>query len=433
VTTPIARLRQNMRVLVSANVVVICLGMLTLALNARALNPAGLGVLALLVAWVAVAGRLFSFETWQGLIKFGGEALEEDDYECLRTFATIALYVDLATGFIAAITSIAILLAAGDLLALPSKYLLPSALFLGSLFIQLPGAPVGLMRLQNRFALQGSIAIAEGALRLAFAALFFARGSPLIAYLYSYAGVLFAINGVRMYLFFKLLREATSSARLAPMSATRVYLRPFLGFSVGSWTAATLNVLRQHGTTFVVTAFYGAAGAGMYSIAQRLVAPITYVAEPLRQAIYPELARLVAQKKSKHVRHLVRSTLLLTAFIAAVAIVFFGRPAIELVAGPGYQDAYGILVGLGLSGCLFLCMPAFSSLVLLYAGVKPFTLASILGTIAWAASLLIGLFAWGIAAAGLAQIAFVVTVFAANGYVLSRLPRADSLEVTPLR
>ena len=70
------RILRNSSWVLAARTAGALLGLVSLALMARALGPAGLGLVAAAQAYTRIAGRLLRLEPWQSVIKFGAAALE---------------------------------------------------------------------------------------------------------------------------------------------------------------------------------------------------------------------------------------------------------------------------------------------------------------------------------------------------------------------
>lgn len=413
----LARLRRNMGVLLSGGAATTLLGVLTLALNARALDPALLGVLALVQSYVIIVGRIFSFDTWQGLIRFGADAEARGDTARLRAIVNFAILFDAGSALAAGTVGLALLFLFRGLTDFPPDYIQAAAVYTASLFFQLAGAPIGIMRLFNKFQWQTGIAVGEGAAKLAAAAILFALEAPVTAYIYAYGGILVAAGLVRIAVSLRLLAAATGRLAFSRRDELSAIARQFVTFSAGSWITGTLNVTRRDGTTLVVAALLGPAGAGYYAVAQRIVTPIRDVADMLRQALFPDLSRLVAQEQHDKVAALLKRVLLYTmplALLTLLGTTILGELAIWIIAGPGYERAYWILVALGTACCLYLCMPALSSLVILYAGMRIYTLAAVAAAAVWALLFTLPMLRWGIDGAAVGEVIFLTTWLAIN-------------------
>ena len=405
------RLRRNMSILASGGAATAAFGIGATALNARALGPTLLGILALVQSYVVILGRTSSFDTWQGIVRFGAKAEAHGESRKLIGIASCAVLLDAASAALAGIVGIAALLLFANSFDFPHEYVGAALFYTASLFLQLPGAPIGLMRLFDKFHWLTGIERRRIAARLVAAAILFQAQAPLSNYIYAYGAVLIVANLVRIAVSFYLLRAETGPFRLPSAAELREVSRTFLRFSAGSWITGTLNVTRRDGTLFVIAAILGPAGAGYYSVAQRIVQPIKDVAEMLRQALFPDLSKLVAKGEHKQVRELVRRVLLYTislALLIILSVLVFGKFGVKLIA-PGFGKAYFVLLGLTVASSLYLCMPVLSSLVILYAGMKTYTKATIAAAVIWAALFMLPILQWKVRGAGVGEVIFVVS------------------------
>ena len=91
------RIKVNVGILLGGSGIVMLLNFATAALNARALGPHGLGVIALFQASALLIIGLFSLGSQQPIIRLGKQAIEDDELERLSAIVSLALLVDFAT------------------------------------------------------------------------------------------------------------------------------------------------------------------------------------------------------------------------------------------------------------------------------------------------------------------------------------------------
>ena len=96
------RLVKNAGYLVSGNMVAAGLGLVALALSARALGPELLGLLALIEAYAALVDRLIRLEPWQALIKYGADVLERNGQDDFRSLLKLGVLIDICGALISA-------------------------------------------------------------------------------------------------------------------------------------------------------------------------------------------------------------------------------------------------------------------------------------------------------------------------------------------
>lgn len=426
----LGRLRRNVGLLSVGAAVTMVFGVATLAFNARALRPEAFGVLALVQSYAVVMNRVFGFDVWQGIIRFGAEAQERHSMSRLRAVCSFALLFDFASALAAGAVGLLILFVVPSWLKVPADSLWPAAVYVATLFVQLPGAPVGLMRFFNKFHWLTVITVLESGARLAAAALLYLEHASLGSYLLAYAAILLAFNGVRIVTGLWLVKRATGSWALASTSDMRPIVRQFVRFSAGSWITGTLNVSRRDGTTLIVAALLGPAGAGFYAVGQRVVRPLRDVAELIRQAAFPEISRMAAGGSDAEVGTLVRRMLRLTLPLAALLSILgllLGRFVIRIAAGAGYEQAYWPFVWLVCAASLYLCTPILSSVAILYSGMKRYVLSTLVAAAVWAIALVPPMLVWGVAGAGVAEALFVAVWIVSNVTELRHTARGARL------
>jgi O-antigen/teichoic acid export membrane protein len=425
------RLRRNFTILFSGTVAVGLFGLAALALNTRALGPSDFGIFVLVQSYVVILGRVFSFDTWQAIIKFGAECRARDDLPGLRALSNFAMLFDAGSSVAAGGMGLLLLFLFPELLGLSDAALRAALVYTATLLFQLPGAPVGLMRLFDKFSWLTAITVAEAALRFLASAMLFIARSPLSAYFYSFAAILVAANVARLIASLILLRRATGPLRLSGLDEMRKVRRRIMLFSSGSWLTGTLNVTRRDGTTLIVAALLGPAAAGLYGLAVRIIRPIRDIAELLRQAMFPDLARLVAEGQHANVSVVVWRILLHTVPVAlaiTIAGIVFGDLAIRTVAGREYAGSYWPMVFLLAAASLYLCMPLLSSLAILYAGMRKYALATLGAVTVWALVFLWPMLIWGVAGAAVGELIFVLAWAAIIVRLLRQTSRGSPID-----
>jgi O-antigen/teichoic acid export membrane protein len=372
-------------------------------------------------SYVVILGRLFSFDTWQAVIKFGAERNACDDLEGLRAVSSFAMLLDGVSTVTAGLIGLLVLFLVPQRLGVDPKLITAAAIYTCTLFVQLPGAPIGLMRLFDRFGWLTAISIGEAGLRFGASVALFMTQGPLAAYLYAFAAILGAANLLRILLSVRLLRNAAGGRASADIQDMRKVARAFMAFSAGSWVTSTLNVTRRDGTTLLVAALLGPAATGLYGLAVRIARPIRDLAELVRQAIFPDLSRLIADSKRETVLVVVRKVLVLTLpSAAAIGLlgIALGDRVIGLLAGPAYANAYWPLIFLITAAALYLCMPLLSSLVILCAGMRTYTLSAIAAGMIWAIAVVWPMLWWGLQGAAVGELVYVLAWLAINLIVL---------------
>lgn len=339
-------------------------------LSARALGAAQYGLLALTLSYVAVAGRLMTFQPWQAFVKFGSDCLAANDRQGLRRLIAFGWTLD-ATGSLAGFL-LAYCAAAPLTRALGWD---PSAAGLIRLYsLALPaawrGTPIGVLRLFNRFDLFGYAQAVRGAAILVGTAVCAFFGGDAAAFALAYlAGAVtgeLALIAAGRYVLRRQRLSGSDWLRLPRLSGR------FPGIWDFAWTtnfSTTIRLLAKEVDILVVASVAGPAAVGVYRLAKQAGRVMILPLDPLHHSVYPELARLWSRcDRRGFLRVLRRSTLLAAALAGSCWLLFAaaGRPMIRILAGREFGAAYGIgllyLLALAVLFLSFALQPALAAM-----------------------------------------------------------------------
>jgi O-antigen/teichoic acid export membrane protein len=342
------RLMKNAGYLVSGNMVAAGLGLLALALSARALGPELLGVLALIEAYTSLVDRLIRLEPWQALIKYGAGALEGDRPEDFRSLLKFGVLVDAGGAACSALVAITFVAVVGPWLGWSEQTVHMAAVYSLSLLFQLAATPTAVLRLFDRFAVFAWLEVAAAAARAALFALAFLAGAGLWTFLLLAMAVHFARHfALGLIAWRELHRQGHAgfpAARVAGV-ATRC---PGIWSLI--WSLKASNLIRRSTgdvDTLLIGAILDTAAVGLYHVAKRLGQATLKVGVPLQQVLFPDLARLWARREINRLRRTVIQIDVIggglaAAMLAAVALNI--HLVLGLTVGPDYADAAVLVV-----------------------------------------------------------------------------------------
>ena len=407
------RLFVNAARLATANGIAAFVGLLATALTARALGPEGYGILALTFAYQLTIGKLVTFDAWQGVIKFGSEALERGDRQALRQLIKFGFCLDVGSAVVGTILAVVL---AGPVVALlgwdPSIHPLLALYSLLILFSS-NGTPIGILRLFDRFDLLSYVAVSSAVLRLAGVLWCFLARQSLHGFV-----VVYLVTGVVGQLYqiltslWVLRRQSVAGILRTPLRGVR---GRFPGIVDYVWTTnltMTVRMLSREADELIVAGLTSPAALGLFRGAKLYARVLPQLADPLSQSIYPELARACAKGDRKCFVSLIKRTTLFTGFAALcgwIAFVVFGRGIIHLTLGPEFHGTYWVAVLYMLAMVVFLCSFTFTPAMLAMGLARRSLLANLAATAVYF-TLLFPFVRWaGIAGASLAYVGFFVS------------------------
>lgn len=350
---------KNVGQLVSGNAAALVLGVLTMGIMARALGPAGLGLIVLVESYGKLINQVIKLETWQSFIRYGAIALEGKDEPRFLRLVKFGTVLDFGGSLIAAIICIAFAELAGRLFEWTPEAITMAHLYAIALVFGVGSTPLGILRIFGKFGTIAWLDPVAAVFRLIFVAIAAAMQAPLMVYLLILIVVLVGQRIMLALISYRTLRANHHGAFL------RQPLKGVAGENPGMWSmifSSNATILLRKSTQEVdvlaVGAFLGPAPAGIYQIARRLGYALTKAAGTLQQVSFPHLARLWARGEVEKFRKLVTQIEVMTfagALACSLFLVFFAEPLILIIAGKDYLGATWPLIIHSIATLLLLC------------------------------------------------------------------------------
>lgn len=319
-------------------------GLISLALAGRGLGVTLFGLLILIHSYVQAASGLTKFNSWQVVVRYGGPALTSGDLDRFRRATGFAVGLDLASGLVSMAGAILLLPLIAPWFGLSSDLFLYAALYCLLIPTMGAGAASGVLRALDRFDLlswQGTI---TPNLRAVMTLIAWWQGWSFPAYL----SIWFVTDLVSdLILWGMAIRELRRREMLGGLRPT---LRPN-GLEQGWKFAFTVNLNSSLNAAWgplsrlLVGGLLSPTAAGLYRVASSITDAAQRPSDFINKAFYPEIMRLDHRSK-KPWRLMMRAT----AFSAAIGlamcvlIIIAGQWLLKVAFGPGFAQAYEVLV-----------------------------------------------------------------------------------------
>ena len=414
-------LLKNSSYLAVSKVVAAIAGIATLAFAGRGLGVMLFGLLVLITSYAKAASGLSKFQSWQLIVRYGGQALALGEHEDFKASTGFAFALDVISGIGGMIIAMMVLPFLGGWFGIPDKYLWLAMLYCALLPTMGAATPVGVLRALDRFDLISWQGTTYPIARAFLAGIAFAAGAPFEVYV----GIWFITDlGGDIYLWFLAWRELR---RRGLLKGIRPTLRPTT--LPGAWRFAihvnlTSSLITAWGpiARLVVGGLLGPSAAALFRVASSLADSAQKPADFLSKAFYPEVVRM--DLTTKHPWKLMLRSAVLSGLIAAVAVLLLlvgGQPLVSLIFGKEFLGAYPILMVLIIAPVIGIF--SFPLPSMLYALDRPDAplKARLFGTIIYFG--LIAPLCWNFGVIG-AAVAFVLA-YASMGIALAFQVRAE--------
>ena len=423
----IRRLARNATYLLGGGGGAAVLAMIALALTARALGPTLLGILVLIETYVRLVDQLVRLETWQSVIKYGADTLENDRSDDFKRLIKFSTAIDACGAVFAGLTAAAGVYLFGNLMGWSDEVQVMGIAYSLTTMARLSSTPTAVMRLFDRFSVLAWQQILVAGLRVLLVTAAFLAGAGLWGFLLvSIVCTLFGHVVMVSMAWRELIRRGYGDALRSPLAGVTKLFPDIWQFIWSMNVSVLLRKTTREADTLIVGGFLGPAAAGLYHIAKRLGDAILKLGSPIQQAIYPEIAKLWARHEVERFKKTVWRINLATG---VVSMLFFTVVSlnveliIKVIAGDQFLDA-ALLVILQVFGvCLtmfgIVIRPALQSMGLQYQLLKIVVVA----TVVFYVFLFLSIDQLGIISASLAHIAFAIVWLAATVFVLVRTLR----------
>ena len=376
-----------------------------LALAGWSLGVELVGLLILIHSYVDAASNLSKFQSWQLVVRYGGQVLVSDDPSDFKTATGFSIGLDIISSIVGMLGAMLVLPVLGPKFGIPAQYMTVALVYCTLIPTYASMTPSGVLRVLDRFDLiswQGTI---QPISRAILGAIAWAANAPFIAWL----AIWYVTSmGSDLYFWFVAWRQMK---RRNLHRGVRPILRPIQ--LPGAWRFAihvnltsSLSGAWAPVSRLIVGGLLGRAAAALYAIASNLADASQKPTNLLARAFYPEVARMDLSTKQPW-KLMVRGSVVAGAVgILAIGIVILGgKPLIGLVFGHRFIPAYAPLMVLMLMSLMGVISFPFAPM--LYARDRPDAplVARLIGTLVYFA--VVAPLCWQFGLVG-AAVAFVI-------------------------
>jgi O-antigen/teichoic acid export membrane protein len=337
-------LLKNSSYLGASRIVAAVAGIGTLAMAGRGLGVVIFGTLVLIQSYAKAVSGLSKFESWQLIVRYGGQALSEGRPEEFKTSTGFAFALDVVSGVGGMIVAVLVLPFVASWVGIAQNELWLAMLYCTMLPTMAAATPTGVLRSLNRFDLISWQGTFSPIARVFLTTIAFVTGAPFAAYV----AIWYVTDlGADLAFWFLAWRELR---RRGLMEGIRPTLRP--STLPGAWRFAihvnlTASVMAAWSpiARLVVGGLLGPTGAALFRVGSTLADAAQRPADQLAKAFYPEIMRMDVRTK-KPWSLMLRSSAFAggVALLAVLLLLVGGRPLVQLLFGKEFLGAYPVLM-----------------------------------------------------------------------------------------
>jgi len=338
-----------------------------LAIVTRSLGVEGFGKFALITGAAQLLANLLAFQTWQIIVQYGVNHIENGDEQRLARLYRGALLLDAVSAVAGIIAAAIILHFFGDALGLSETLARATLIFNIIMLISLRSTPLGILRLRDRFSLAAAAESATPTFRLIGAVLVWFIHPKLQGFLITWAIAELLTAAAHWYAVKKtgdlaLLLRCGKNVRQVLDDNPRV-----LRYALTTNFSQSLGMTTKQLPLFLVGGLTGTAAAGAFRLAAQLARSLTILSQMIARAAFPEIVRAVRNHGVTGLSAMLMQSIrvaLAVSVIAFAIVVIAGEPVLELVGGKDFGQGYRSLLWLAAAGCIELAIVAFEPAIM---------------------------------------------------------------------
>ncbi|WP_186725519.1 oligosaccharide flippase family protein [Planomicrobium sp. CPCC 101110] len=345
---PYSRVFKNTGILLSGNVVSKLINLFTLFLTARYLGTGNFGTLVFVQTFVLIVITFVSFQPWQAIINYGTRLSQEKDKKDFKLLISYGFFLDILSAILGFILSLVFLQFFSHYFNFSEDVILYSSIYSVVILFYINGTPTALLRIYDKFKLFAFQEITTAIIKVILIAITCLLQGDLIHFVLVWVLTDIIADCLLMYFGFKEYSKRGNKFSLS--FSFKEVNEKFKGIWQFVWMTnlqRTIKIIPNYLDIVMIQFLLGANTVGIYKIAKSIAATVNGLADPLYQAIYPQLAKFWSGDDKNNFFGLIKVIGLIMGVIGVVGwlgIIVVGEQVIVLAMGLEYIDAYSVLV-----------------------------------------------------------------------------------------
>ncbi|RDC60065.1 hypothetical protein HME9302_01264 [Alteripontixanthobacter maritimus] len=333
-----------------------------LAILVRSLGVKDFGHFSLIFGTGQALVALSGFQTWQGIVRYGTDHIAKGAWDKFGRLAMLGGAIDVLGALSGCALAALLIYGFGPMLDLNPRYIDTTFWFICALVLARVSAPVGVIRVYDRYDLTVAAGALNPAGRLIAATLIWLTGPSVERFLFAWAAIEMVVAVLYWTIAWRLRPGVLSFARLRHWRRTLNENEGLFGFLGILYFNSSAMAALQQGPLLAVGYFLGTSAAGIYRVADQLAKGLSKLATLVTQALYPEVTRQRSAAPANQFRKLVRRINILvigTGLVVVLLAIVAGEAVLSLIGGAPFAAGALVLVPLSIGAAFELASVSY--------------------------------------------------------------------------
>ena len=305
------------------------------------------GVFVLAQSYMTIIDGLINFQSWQAVIKYGSEYIEQKDNASLASIIKMGMLVDIITAILGMIVAVLILPFVSQLLNWSSELQICALVFSIEILFHFSGASIGVLRLYDKFNYVAVQKIVVAFLKLLAVLGYYLLGGHQLVYLaisYVCASIIGHIL-LTVLSFYAIQKSGRFTVRALLAADTKGYRKKFWDFALWTNLTSSIDIPVKQLDVFILSSI-SMEIVSVFKVFKQIGNVLVQLSIPISQAIMPQFSELIAQGKLKECYQVLlklRKAILMVMIPATVIITIVSPWALKVFFGPLYSKYFYVL------------------------------------------------------------------------------------------
>lgn len=287
-------------VLFSGQLIFTLFGIVSLVITARVLGAEKLGILTLIQTSVFIISSVLLPKPWLTIVRYAAILEKENKFQALKKLVKYSFITEILFALFAGIIALIISPFIFEFISIHQEYATLFTIYAVSLFLNVTGTGIGLLRHYDEVKWIRNIEIGTGGLKLLLASVGWVLNLELKYFVVAFAATevfrFLAINIIGYLISYKPKFQNIENKNDVSKIGE---LKEILSFSISMHFNDMLGTARREFDLVVIGALLSPQSVGFYKVIKQFSKMFTLLGNPLKQAVYPDICKLWANKEFK--------------------------------------------------------------------------------------------------------------------------------------
>lgn len=333
------KLIKNIATVLTGSAAASTLNFVALIVMVRMLGDENYAVFVLAQQYMTILDAIINFQAWQGVIKFGTEAISQNDNVRLVSILKGGFILDFFTAMIGTVVALFALQVMKIAFNWDEGRIALSFLFSLEIIFHIEGTSIGILRLFNKFKYLAVHTFINALLNLVVIALYYLFGG---CNLYIATAIFILTDIVRHISLVFIAISVLKKNNMAVFRDGEIKKagRDFFIFTVWTNLSSSLDVPVQYLDVFIMN-MISLQMVSIYKVFKQMTKIISGLTRPISQSIMPQLSQLIAEEKKKDAYRKVlkiRNLIMVAVGTCLIISIAIGKSLMSYFFNSSYGD-----------------------------------------------------------------------------------------------